>query len=65
LQVPPGGIVLRALDASWNAGRTTVNGKPARWRGRELRMRALPAHIRIEPAATRGTPVQPTSKARP
>jgi hypothetical protein len=65
LQMPPGGIVLRAPGAAWSAGRTTVNGKAARWRGRELRVRTLPAHIRIEPAAPGGTPGQPTSKARP
>jgi len=58
---PPGGIVLRAADPRWSAGHTTVNGKSARWIGRELRVRKLPASIAIEPAA----PGQPTSKTRP
>lgn len=59
---PPGGIVLRAADPRWTSGRTTVNGKTARWIGRELRVRKLPASIAIEPAAS---PHQTTSKTRP
>jgi hypothetical protein len=62
--LPPGGIVLRQPEAGWKAGRTTVNGKPAEWLGRELRVRALPAHILIEPARA-AEPGQPTSKTRP
>ncbi|MFL6673570.1 MAG: hypothetical protein ACJ8LG_09790, partial [Massilia sp.] len=69
LRVPPGGIVLRAPDAKWRTGRTTVNGKAVRWTGGELRVRTLPARIAIEPAiepaAARGNPRQSTSKARP
>lgn len=55
--VPPGGFVLRAADPRWVGARTTVNGRPAAWRGRELRVRTLPATIHIE------TPFN--SKARP
>jgi hypothetical protein len=55
--LPPGGFVLRAADQRWPNARTTVNGKPARWTGRELRVRTLPATIHIETPST--------SKARP
>jgi hypothetical protein len=61
----PGGIVLRRLEARPGAGRTLVNGKRVQWRGGELRVRTLPAHVVIEPAAARGQPAQPTTKARP
>jgi hypothetical protein len=47
---PPGGIVIRAPDAGWTSGRTTVNGKTARWIGRELRVQSLPASVSVEPA---------------
>jgi hypothetical protein len=48
--LPPGGIVLREPGAGWDRGRTTVNGKPARWKNKELRVRRLPAQVRIETA---------------
>lgn len=56
LALPPGGLVLRAFEAPWQPGRTTINGLSAHWAGGELRIRALPATIVIE---------QSTSKARP
>jgi hypothetical protein len=62
--LPPGGIVLRDPGAGWRLGRTTVNGKPARWQGRELQVRSLPARITIEPAARRPSR-QSTSKKAP
>jgi hypothetical protein len=49
LTLPPGGIVLREPGTGWDHGRTTVNGKPARWNNKELRIRTLPAQVRIEP----------------
>jgi hypothetical protein len=64
MALPPGGIVLREPDAGWSLGRTTINGKPARWRRsgerRELRVQALPARITIEAAA--GGRQQPTTQ---
>jgi hypothetical protein len=58
--LPPGGIVLREPGAGWSRGRTTVNGKPARWHSngelRELRVQALPAQINIEPPTRQKTP---------
>jgi hypothetical protein len=46
--LPPGGFVLRAADRRWTGARTSVNGRPAAWRGRELRVRTLPATIHID-----------------
>jgi hypothetical protein len=65
--LPPGGIVLREADAGWGLGRTTVNGKPARWHGRELRVRTLPARITIVPATrpAHHTNKQPNDKKTP
>jgi hypothetical protein len=60
--LPPGGIVLRDPGAGWSRGRTTINGKPARWRDgqqrelRELRVQALPARITIEQPRKKNTP---------
>jgi hypothetical protein len=58
--LPPGGIVLREPGAGWSLRRTTVNGKPARWRRngglRELRVQALPALITIERPTNKKTP---------
>lgn len=66
MTLPPGGVVLRAADGRWLSGRTTVNGKPARWIGRELRIKTLPAFVAIVPGpASIGNTIQPTSKARP
>jgi F5/8 type C domain len=66
LALPPGGIVLRAPDAAWSRGHTTVDGKPARWRHGELRVRALPARIAIVPAPGRSTSsTTPTDKKAP
>jgi hypothetical protein len=62
--LPPGGIVLRDPGAGWSTGRSTVNGKPVRWERhgavRELRVRTLPAQIRIEAAIASNNP--PTGK---
>jgi len=52
LAVPAGGIVLRAPDAAWSSGRTTINGKPASWTRGELRVSTLPAAITITPNST-------------
>jgi hypothetical protein len=60
-KLPPGGIVLREPGAGWSAGRTTVNGQPARWSGGELHVKALPARITIEPKPTS----RPTNKKTP
>jgi hypothetical protein len=70
MALPPGGIVLREPGAGWSSGRTTINGKPARWRRsgglRELRVRALPARITIEAAAGgRPPPNQSATTRRP
>jgi hypothetical protein len=62
--LPPGGIVLREPGAGWHLGRTTVNGKPVRWKNGELRVRSLPARITIVPAA-RGQSQQPTNRKAP
>jgi hypothetical protein len=56
MALPPGGIVLREPGAGWSLGRTTVNGKPARWRSGELRVQALPARIDIEQPRKKNTP---------
>ncbi|MFC5549325.1 discoidin domain-containing protein [Massilia aerilata] len=48
--LPPGGIVLREPGAGWDRGRSTVNGKPAQWKNKELRIRTLPATVRIDAA---------------
>ncbi len=56
--LPPGGIVLRAADPRWPSNRTLVNGRPARWAGSELRIKALPAQVTIFPAPA-------TTRARP
>ncbi|MDQ1924881.1 discoidin domain-containing protein [Massilia pseudoviolaceinigra] len=56
MQVPPGGLILRAPDARWRAAHTTINGKAARWRGGELRVAALPATIFIAVKTTKGKP---------
>ena len=53
MALPPGGIVLRAADPRWTAGRTTVNGARRYWRRGELRITALPALIAIRPAPQR------------
>jgi len=50
-RVPPGGLVL-----AWPGRRppprdTRINGKPAQWRGTELAIHELPAHVVIH-----GTP---------
>jgi hypothetical protein len=65
--MPPGGIVLREPGAGWSAGRTTVNGKPARWKDKELRVRTLPAKVRIEATidTTAHRTEQPTDKQTP
>lgn len=47
LALPPGGLVIRAFDAH-KPRRTTINGRGAQWSGGELRIRALPATVRIE-----------------
>jgi hypothetical protein len=47
LQLPPGGLVIRAFDQT-PPGRTTINGRIARWQAGELRVRTLPATILIE-----------------
>jgi hypothetical protein len=47
MALPPGGLVIRAFDAH-PPGRTTINGRAARWNAGELRIRALPATIVIE-----------------
>jgi hypothetical protein len=68
LILPPGGIVLREPGAGWSRGRTTINGKPARWRSGELRVQTLPARIAIaaggQPTHTTHT-TQPTNKHTP
>jgi hypothetical protein len=48
--LPPGGIVLREAGAGWDRGRATVNGKPVQWKNKELRIRTLPATVRIDAA---------------
>jgi hypothetical protein len=48
LALPPGGLVIRAFDARTPPGRTTINGRSARWNGGELQVGALPATILIE-----------------
>jgi hypothetical protein len=60
LNPPAGGIVLREPGAGWDRGRSTVNGKPAQWKNKELRIRRLPAQIRIEAATQPNN--QPTNK---
>jgi hypothetical protein len=59
LALPPGGIVLREAGAGWQHGRTTVNGKPARWQGGELRVRTLPASIVIDAVPSSSSIKQP------
>lgn len=54
LSLPPGGLAIRQFGA--RPGRATINGRAAFWRAGELRVRALPATIVIQPT---------TSKARP
>ncbi|MDQ1816064.1 discoidin domain-containing protein [Massilia sp. CCM 9210] len=56
MQVPPGGLIMRAPDARWHAAHTTINGKAARWRAGELRIAALPATIFIAVKTTKGKP---------
>lgn len=55
LALPPGGLVIRAFDAH-KSGRTTINGRRAQWSAGELRIRALPATIVIEPATSKVKP---------
>jgi hypothetical protein len=47
---PPGGVVL-VWPGAQPPPRTEVNGRPAAWDGRELRIRDLPAEV-----VTQGTP---------
>jgi hypothetical protein len=51
MALPPGGLVIRAFDAH-RPGRTTINGRGARWNAGELRIHALPATIVIEQHST-------------
>ena len=46
LRLPRGGLVLPWPYAD-APGAATVDGRAARWEGRELRIRALPAHVEI------------------
>jgi hypothetical protein len=46
-QVPPGGFVLVWPGRQPPPAATRVNGKPARWEGRELRFREVPATVVI------------------
>ena len=48
LSLPPGGLVIRAFEARTPPGRTTINGRTARWNAGELHVGALPATILIE-----------------
>ena len=49
LQLPPGGIVF-PWPADGKPGSARINGKSAAWQNGELRIRELPADIRINPA---------------
>lgn len=62
--LPPGGLVLRQPDARWSAGRTTVNGRRARWWDGELRILALPARVRIGIGPPAGTSKTTTTKTK-
>ena len=46
-QVPPGGFVLVWPGRQPPPATTRVNGKPARWEGKELRFRDVPATVVI------------------
>ncbi|TGY36528.1 discoidin domain-containing protein [Stenotrophomonas maltophilia] len=53
LVAPPGGVVL-PWPYSGEPGGTTINGEPAQWEGKELRVMQLPATVQIDiPAAVR------------
>jgi hypothetical protein len=52
LRLPPGGIVL-SWPASGAPGVTTINGRPAQWRGNELTIRELPATVVINAGGPR------------
>ncbi|MET0486398.1 MAG: hypothetical protein ABW216_11930, partial [Candidatus Rokuibacteriota bacterium] len=47
MQVPAGGFVLVWPGPHAPPARTRVNGEPARWEGRELRFRQVPATVVI------------------
>ena len=50
---PPGGVVL-PWPYSGDPGEATINGEPAEWNNRELRVHQLPARIEIDvPSAVR------------
>ena len=46
IKLPRGGLVLQWPYASV-PGKTTVDGKPAKWNGNELRVTALPAKVQV------------------
>jgi len=53
LMPPPGGVVL-PWPYSGEPGAATINGEPAEWSNRELRVHQLPARIEIDvPSAVR------------
>jgi len=47
VRVPPGGFVLVWPGRQPPPATTRVNGKPARWEGKELRLRDVPATVVI------------------
>lgn len=47
LELPPGGLVL-PWPYEGTPGATTLNGQPAQWEGRALRITTLPASVSIE-----------------
>jgi hypothetical protein len=49
MRIPPGGLVF-SWPGNGPPGTTRINGKRAEWQNGELRIRALPANVVVEPA---------------